>query len=95
MTGGEEAGTHPWFEGGTTLQHARRTESTHMTRADAHRYAQLPPGEYRAGGRVFARPAGLPYIRRAPQAEHRKTVLHLLTQSMDDEVDIAWRACSA
>jgi len=44
MTGGEEAGTHPWFEGGTTLQHARRTESTHMTRADAHRYAQLPPG---------------------------------------------------
>ena len=25
-----------------------------MTRSDAHHYARLPPGEYRAGGRVHA-----------------------------------------
>ena len=40
---------YPWLDGGTTLQHAGRTEPAHVTRADA----RLPPqGEYRAGGRV-------------------------------------------
>ena len=37
---------YPWLDGGTTLQHAGRTEPAHVTRADAHHWrdARLPPG---------------------------------------------------
>ena len=55
----------PWLNGGTPLQQAGRTEPAHVTRADAHHYARLPPGG------VQGWQPGCP-TRGAPPAAHRE-----------------------
>ena len=49
------------LNGGTPLRHAGRTEPAHVTRADAHHYARLPPGGVQGWRVCSTSPAGLPH----------------------------------